>query len=67
MSVALQDLLLEESKVSINLILSLIQAGGSLKILELSSSDPLATNQVLINFFPLFISSAITHLSDRVC
>ena len=44
MSIALQGHLLEASRVSINLILSLVQVGESFKILELSSSNPLATN-----------------------
>ena len=54
MSIALQGCLLEESRVSINLILSLVQVGESFKILELSSSNPLATNRAVITLFPLF-------------
>ena len=44
MSIALQGHLLEASRVSINLILSLVQVDESFKVLELSSSNPLATD-----------------------
>ena len=54
MSIALQGHLLEASRVSINLILSLVQVDESFKILELSSSNPLATDRALTTFFPLF-------------
>ena len=67
MLIALQGHLLEASRVSINLIPSLAQVGESFKILELPSSNPLATNQALITFFPLFNFSVITHLDDAVC
>ena len=66
MSIALQGHLLEASRVSINLIISLVQVVESFKILEISSSNPLATYQALITFFPLFIFSVITHLDDTV-
>ena len=66
MLTALQGHLLEASRVSINLIISLVQVVESFKILEISSSNPLATYQALIAFFPLFIFSVITHLDDTV-
>ena len=53
MSIALQGLLLEASRISIIVILSLVQVGESFTILELSSSNSLATAQALITFFPL--------------
>ena len=67
MSIALQGLLLEASRISIILILSLVQVGESFTILELSSSDSLATAQALTTFFPFFIFSIITHLDDTAC
>ena len=67
MSIALQGLLLEASRISIILILSLVQVVESLTILELSSSDSLAAAQALTTFFPFFIFSIITHLDDTAC
>ena len=58
MSIALQGHLLEANRISINLtinlIFSLLQFGESFKILEFYYSNPLATNQALTTFFPLF-------------